>query len=100
MRRPLLWVLDHPSTAVALAIVLTLLLGAQIPRLRIDDSAEGLMVAHDPAREFYEQTKKRFGSDTLTVVLVKADDVFTPPVLTTVRHLTEGAERLRGVTRV
>jgi len=100
LRRPLLWVLDHPVTAVALTIVLTLLLAAQIPRLRIDDSAEGLMVEHDPAREFYEQAKKRFGSDTLTVVLVKADDVFTAPVLTTVKRLTEAAERLRGVARV
>jgi len=100
LRRPLLWVADHPIIAVTLTAVLTLLLGAQLPRLRLDDSAEGLMVERDPAREFYEHAKQRFGSDTLTIVLVKGDDVFTTPVLTTVQRLTEALERVRGVTRV
>ena len=66
----------------------------------MDASAEGLMVAHDPARVLYEQVKRRFGSDNLTVVVVKADDVFTPTVLGVVQRLTDGLERVDGVTRV
>jgi predicted RND superfamily exporter protein len=58
------------------------------------------MVANDPARKLYEQAKRRFGSDNLTVVLVKADDVFTPDALRAVARLTEGLERLDGVSRV
>ena len=100
MRRPLLWVADHPIVAVVLTFALTLVLAAQTPRLRIDESAEGLMVERDPAREFYEQARKRFGSDNLTVVLVKADDVFTPAVLGAVRRLSDGLERVAGVSRV
>ena len=100
MKRALLWVADHPVAAVVLTLVLTLAFGAQLPRLRLDESAEGLMVERDPAREFYEEAKKRFGSDNLTVVLVKADDVFTPAVLTTVKRLTEAFERVPGVSRV
>ncbi|PYN29232.1 MAG: hypothetical protein DMD76_01660 [Candidatus Rokuibacteriota bacterium] len=91
---------DHPVAAVVLTLLLTLALGAQLPRLRIDESAEGLMVERDPARAFYEQARQRFGSDNLTVVLVKADDVFTPAALTAVRRLSDGLERVAGVSRV
>ncbi len=69
MSRALLWILDHPVTSCAAVLVVTLLLGWQIPRLRIDDSAEGLMVQHDPGRAVYEKAKVRFGNDNLTVVL-------------------------------
>jgi len=93
-------VADHPAAAVVLTLLLTLALGAQLPRLRIDESAEGLMVERDPARAFYEQARQRFGSDNLTVVLVKADDVFTPAALTAVRRLSDGLERVAGVSRV
>ena len=91
---------DHPVAAVVLTLLLTLALGAQLSRLRIDESAEGLMVERDPARAFYEQARQRFGSDNLTVVLVKADDVFTPAALTAVRRLSDGLERVAGVSRV
>src|SRR5581483_5658756 len=39
-------------------------------------------------------------SDNLTVVLLKADDVFTPGVLTTVQRLSDALLRLDGVSRV
>ena len=77
MKRALLWILDHPALTLALVAALTLYFALQIPRLEIDASAEGLMVENDPARAYYDQVKQRFGSDNLTIVLVKADDVFT-----------------------
>jgi predicted RND superfamily exporter protein len=98
--RALLWILDHPVASCAAVLVVTLLLGAQIPRLRIDESAEGLMVQHDPARAVYERAKARFGNDNLTVVVVKADDVFAPAVLAVVKRLSDGLAALPGATRV
>jgi hydrophobe/amphiphile efflux-3 (HAE3) family protein len=94
------WLVDYPLVTGGLLVLVTVALGLQIPRLRIDESAEGLMVEHDPARRFYEQMKERFGSDNLTIVLVQADDVFAPAVLDVVRRLTEGLERIEGVSRV
>jgi predicted RND superfamily exporter protein len=98
--RALLWILDHPVASCAAVLVVTLLLGWQIPRLRIDESAEGLMVRHDPDRAFYEKAKARFGNDNLTVVLVKADDVFAPGVLAAVKRLSDGLAALPAVSRV
>jgi uncharacterized protein len=98
--RLLLWVVDRPTLAAALLIGVTLALGTQVPRIEVDTSAESFMVEKDPAREFYEEARRRFGSDDLTVVLVQADDVFTPPALTAIQRLSDALERLDGVTRV
>lgn len=100
MRRPLLCVVDHPVLAGGLLALFTLALALQIPRIEFDTSAEGLMVEKDPARRYYEQIKERFGSDTLTVVLVKAQDVFATPALEAIRRISDALDRLEGVTRV
>lgn len=98
--RLLAWVVDHPAPAGGALVVVTLLLVLALPRLRIDESAEGLIVERDPARAFYDQARARFGSDDLTVLLVKADDVFTPAALGAVKRLTEAVGRLPRVSRV
>ena len=100
MRNPLLWVVDHPFVAGGLLTLLTLALALPIPRIEFDTSAEGLMVEKDPARRYYEQAKERFGSDTLTVVLVKAGNVFTAPALAAIRRISDRLDRIEGVTRV
>jgi len=81
-------------------VLATIGLALPIPRLRIDASSESFMLEKDPARQFYEQAKQRFGSDTLTVIVVKAEDVLTPPALNAVKRLTGELERIPGVTRV
>jgi predicted RND superfamily exporter protein len=100
VNRALRWVVDHPALAGSLLLLATAVLATALPRLTIDESAEGLIVARDPAREFYEAAKRRFGGDTLTVVLLKADNVFTPAVLGAVKRLTEALERVESVSRV
>ena len=100
MNRPLLWIVDHPVLAAGLLVLLTLALALAIPRIEFDTSAEGLMVQKDPARQYYERAKSRFGSDTLTVVLVKAQNVFTAPVLHAIRRISDGLDGVEGVTRV
>lgn len=98
--RVLLGSVDHPALAATLVALLTVVLATRLPKLEIDASADGLMVVNDPARRFYEETKRKFGSDTVAIVLVRAEDVFTPPVLGAVRRLSEAFERIEGVTRV
>jgi len=100
LKRILFWIFEHPVASCATVLLVTVLLGWQITRLRIDDSAEGLMVANDPARSVYELAKQRFGTDNLTVVLVKADDVFALDVLAVVKRLSDDLARLPHVSRV
>ena len=100
MKRVLLWIVDHPFVAAALLAVATAFFALQLPRLEIDPSAEGLMLEKDPARQYYDGVKQRFGSDNLTLVMVKADDVFAPSVLATIKRLSEALEKIDGITRV
>jgi predicted RND superfamily exporter protein len=100
MKRPLHWALDHPALVGTLVAIATLVFAIQIPRLEIDSSTENFMKEDDPARQYYEQFQQKFGSDTFTIVLVKADDVFAAPVLSVIQQLSDACARLDGVTRV
>jgi hydrophobe/amphiphile efflux-3 (HAE3) family protein len=92
--------IERPFLVGATLVVISVLLALQIPKLEIDTSTEGLMVENDPARQYYEEVKKRFGSDNLTIVVVKADDVFSSLALGTIKRLSDALEQLEGVTRV
>lgn len=100
MKRLMFWVLDHTALTVGVVLALTAFFALQVPRVRIDPSAEGLMLEKDPARDYYEKVKQRFGADTLTIVVIKADDVFTPLVLRAVQRMSDVLEKTDGVTRV
>lgn len=100
MKRLMLWIVDHPALSSGLVLLLTVVFGLQLPKLEIDTSAEGLMVEKDPAKAYYEKIKTKFGSDSLTIVLVKADDVFTVPVLQSIKRISDAIERMEGVSRV
>ena len=100
VQRLLIWSVTHPAAAAAVFGLITLALAAQIPRLQIDASNEGFMLEQDPERQYYERVKAIFGSDELTVVMVKAPDIFTPAPLETIQQLSDALERIDGVTRV
>ena len=100
MRRLMLWIVDRPRITVALVLAVTIALGSQIPHLEVDTSVDALMMEGDPDRIYYDQVKKKFGSDELTIVLVKADDVFSVPVLQSIQRLSHAIERLPGVVLV
>jgi len=99
VKRVLVWSIHRPAAAAVVFALITLALAWQLPRLEIDASNEGLMLERDPARQYYEQVKATFGSDELTVVLVKAD-IFTAPVLNLIQRVSEDLERVEGVSRV
>lgn len=91
---------EHPIAASSFAVAVTVLLALSIPSIRIDTSAEGFMVDRDPARVVYERFRQQFGTDSVTLVILRADDVFRPDVLAAVRRLTDLIEQLEGVVRV
>ena len=95
-----LWIVANPIVSTAIILVITAFFALQLPRLEIDASAEGLMVQNDPARTYYEEIKKKFGSDNLTVVVIKAKDVFSQEVLQTIQRLSNTLQGSPGVSRV
>lgn len=95
-----LWIIDHPLICIAFILAVTVYFALQIPRLEVDTSAEGLMVEKDPARVYYEEVKKKFGSDNLTIIVVKARNVFAPQVLEVIKRLSDALRATPGVSRV
>jgi len=95
-----LWIVDNPLLSAAIILVITAFFALQLPRLEIDASAEGLMVENDPARTYYEEIKKKFGSDNLSVVVIKTKDVFSKEVLETIQRLSNALQGTPGVSRV
>ncbi|MBI2531752.1 MAG: hypothetical protein HYW03_05965, partial [Deltaproteobacteria bacterium] len=95
-----LWIVDHPLTSLGAILVLTVFFALQLPRLEIDASAEGLMVEKDPARLYYEEIKKKFGGDSLTVIVIKSQNVFTRDVLASIKRLSDALRATPGVSRV
>ena len=100
MSRALFWPIEHPAQAAVLIMVLTVGLAAQLPGLQLDTSPESLMAVNDPARHHYEEFTRRFGSDVVALVVIKAEDIFTAPILRAVQRLSDALERLDDVTRV
>ena len=91
---------DHPLAATAAALVVTAVLAAFIPSVAIDTSADGFMVERDPARVLYDRFRQQFGTDSITLVVIKADDVFNRDVLAIVQRLSDQLQQLDGVMRV
>lgn len=102
MKKIIPWIVRHPVISVFILSVAISLTIFRVAEVEIDPSSEGMMVEGDPEREYYERFKETFGSDTLTVVVIKSKDgdVFTEETLTLIKNLTDELEDLDGVTDV
>ena len=100
MRKLMKYSHSHPWTVLFFLAIFLTLAALQIPDLKTDPSAEGMMVKNDPARRFYEDTIKLFGTDKLSVIFVRDDKLFTPEKLMLLEDLVFDLENVPGVTRV
>ena len=100
-RRILQLSVDHPRWVFVGVAVLTLALGLQIPRIRIDTDPENMLAAEEPARVFHNQSKALFDlHDTIAVGIVNESDpagVFNPETLRRIHTLNEEVKSIEGV---
>ena len=100
MRRLMLWGLNHPWLTVLLVLGITLFAGYQGLYVHVDSSTEGMMIERDPAKDYYQETLKKFGSDNVTVVFIRDPDLFTPAKLAVLQKLVDSLQDIKGVSRV
>jgi len=67
-------IVHHPIVAIVLALVPTVLLALQIPKLRIDTDMTAFMPRGDDARENLDMLEEVFGSSFLTKIIIVRDD--------------------------
>lgn len=90
----MLWIVRRPVVASLLLLAFLIASGLGVPKLQLDPSIDGLIL-DDGDKAYYEEIKRTFGDDTVVVVYIKSDQLFSVPVLKTVEHLTDN---LRDVT--
>jgi len=69
----------HPKVILAVALVLTLVLGAAIPFLKFDNNIRNMLPQHNhdlKVHDYYED-ESRFGSSSYVFLGVKSDDVWS-----------------------
>jgi predicted RND superfamily exporter protein len=100
MNRLLAIPLRVPRLTLAVMLVLTVFFGYFARSIRVDSSIENLLPADDPSTRYYDDVKRVFGDEEVTVIGVFADDVFAPPTLAKIAQLTERLTQLQGVRAV
>ncbi|HRP87160.1 MAG TPA: MMPL family transporter, partial [Gammaproteobacteria bacterium] len=102
MKQALLeFALRRPRTVYLLALLLTVVLGLQIPRIQIDTDPENMLPADQADRVFHNEVKEEMGlHDAIVVGLVepdKVDGIYNPASLGALYRATERILELDGV---
>jgi predicted RND superfamily exporter protein len=100
MRRLMLWGMNHAWLTIFLTLGITIFAAYQALYVHVDSSTEGMMIEGDPAKDYYQETLKKFGSDNVTVVFIQDKDLFTPAKLATMQKLVDALQDIKGVSRV
>ena len=91
--------LRHYKLVTMVMVIFTLVLGAFIPRIKVDTDPENMLSADEMVRVFHNQTKKDFVLNDIVVVgIVNEKDpngVFNPTSLRHIYELTQYARTLR-----
>lgn len=88
------FIVESRKFAVALVVALTALSIYGITQLRFDDDPRNVLKTNDRANEALEAVYRKFGTDDQTIVVVlEADDFFTPQRIAALR---EYATKLRA----
>lgn len=89
---------DHPKTVTIIMVVLTLALGAFIPRVKVDTDPENMLSETEAVRVFHNAMKREFALHDMVVVgIVNEEDpdgVFNPASLRRIHELTQFAKEL------
>jgi predicted RND superfamily exporter protein len=87
--------IKHRRAFIALLAVFTLIGMAGLPKLKVGDNMEDWFDEYDAIQLNTDRFEALFGNEDSVMVLVEAEDVFDPRVLTVIRDL--GAELLEKV---
>ncbi|MES9969686.1 MAG: MMPL family transporter, partial [Candidatus Thiodiazotropha sp.] len=89
----------YPGWVLLLLGSITLLALTRLPDLRIEITAEGMMINNPPAIAEYQRTMDIFGSENITVVYLQDPALFEPENLAAIRQALQAIEAIPQVTR-
>jgi predicted RND superfamily exporter protein len=74
---------------IVFVIAVSVLLGFQIPKIKINSDIINSLPAHDKDAVLMRQIGEQFGGNRLGMVILDCENVFTPEVLKHVKQITD-----------
>jgi predicted RND superfamily exporter protein len=91
----------HAKLALAALIGMTLFFAWHSQSFRLDASGETLVLENDPALAYYQDIRKRYGSDDyLILTFSPSEPLFSKKSLNNLTKLTEQLEKISGVEQI
>ena len=100
MRRLIEYSAAHYILVLLFIAVVTAVTGYHLPKLEIDVSPEGLMVTDTPERAYYESILEDFGTDNITIVVIRDEDIQSPEKLEKIKQIVDKLSGFEFVRRV
>ncbi len=85
---------------ICLILAATIYFSYQIPGLKINPDVVDYLPAHDEDAKIFKEIGNEFGGNFIGIVGVQADDIFTPPVMTEIRQITDTLSYQDGISYV
>lgn len=99
VKRLLSFSYSYPKTILLLLIVLTLSVAPVLPRLQYDISAQGLIVKSDPQWQAYQKSLQDFGADSVIILVLSDDDLFSLEKLSLIKQALKQLKSLDFVKK-
>jgi predicted RND superfamily exporter protein len=99
LRRYVTAIVGRPKLVIALVALVTLTLGFFMTRLRVLLDVDAQIPPGDPLVQVGQRIEKLFGGKYMTVIGVypESGTVYTPEILSKVKRITDGLEKIPGV---
>lgn len=93
-------VLNYPRSIIAILLLITLLIGWNIPRLELDADVRTMLPADFDIVLSMKAMEEIFGGSELVIMSITSDDLFSTRTLTKIQELTSEIEELPFVDKV
>ena len=70
------WIFDNAKKTIMAIVVLVVVIGSQLPSLKVDTTTEGFLHKTDPMRVEYDVFRDQFGRDEKLMIAVKTKNIF------------------------
>jgi uncharacterized protein len=81
-------------------ILISILLSLFIPKLKINPNVFDNLPEDDPVAQLYNKIGDEYGGNSICIIGIEADDIFTKAVLEDIRMITDSVKVIGGVTQV
>ena len=94
------FITKHSVWIIVGVIIATIVFGLFIPKVGINSDILSFLPSSDPVIKQYKDVGKKFGGNTITMVIVRSDSIFSYPVLSRIKKLEKLYKKIDGIGMV